>query len=230
MRRRNATILLGLALLFGVTLSIELSRSHWMKVYQLTVSIYPGLHLSQGQVEDIFKCASGILQGNSNIVPQHCPLIEPHNNCKVGFKFKAFVDFPSSAPVDITNKKELEAVHEVPADVKVVRSIKFCAQEGSYLGCAWRPGDRQRTVILASEGISFGVGPVVLAHEFGHTTGLIHRYQNPNLNLMTPCPQPFNQQVDNDECRHFLAGPVRHYPPTAGPTICANSSARPLTD
>jgi len=226
-RRPNvsAILLLGLGLLWWV----EPASAHENIVsYSLTVSIHPAVHpqLTQNEVENILKGASNILQGHTNITS--------HNSCQVEFKFNGFIPFPASAPADIKNADDLEAVHSAFADakvVKVVQSISFCAQgTGLYLGCAWRPGGRQRTVIVAREAISDGVGAVVLAHEFGHTTGLLHRNQNDNLNLMTPCVlEPFNQQVNQDECAHFRAGPVSHYPPGSGPNCPNDSSARSRT-
>jgi hypothetical protein len=189
--------------------------THW-----LTVSVHPVVHLNQPEVEGILKGASDLLQGNNTD-------ITPRNNCKVEFKFKGFIPW-TSAPAVIASKTELEQVHEVAADVKIVRSIRYCRQrKGLYWGCAWRPGDLQRTVIISSEGISAVGGPVVLAHEYGHTTGLPHRRQVNNLNLMAPCPEAFSQQVNQHECTQFLKGPMPPpYPPILSPACTDNSSAR----
>jgi hypothetical protein len=50
---------------------------------------------------------------------------------------------------------------------------------------------------------------MLCAHEFGHTTGLLHRNSKFNLALMTPCGiQSFNVNINKKECQHFLAPPV----------------------
>jgi len=198
MRRCHAILLLGLALL---------TEPAGARTYKLTVSTHPAVTppLYQDEVEGILKKASTILQ-----------------RCKVKFKFNGFKPFPTSAPADITNKFDLETVHRVPADIKVVRSISFCVGErekNEFEGCSWRPEGRPKTVIVTRWGSSLGdgIGQVLWAHEFGHTTGLVHRYQQSNLNLMTPCElQAFSQQVNQDECDHFRVGPVSHYPPGLG--------------
>ena len=195
--------------LLGLALWIEPASAQEIKAHPLTVSIHTVLSssLARNDIEDILNKASDLLQHNDGC------------SCKVGFKLSGAVTTFTSAPADITNVNELEEAHEVPADVKVVQSITFCAPgEGRYFGCAWRPGGRQRTVIISLEGISVGLGPVALAHEYGHTTGLLHRNQEDNLNLMTPCGiQAFNKQINQNECAHFRAGPVLRYPPGLGP-------------
>jgi hypothetical protein len=222
MRRCSGVLLLGL-------MSCATAGAQGVVTHGLTVSIHPAVHpqVSQTEIEDILKGASDILQGNTNIASQ--------NNCKVGFQFKGLIPFPASLPADITNATELEQVHEVPADVKVVQNITYCAQgqdNGGYAGCAWRPQGRQRTAIVARSQFSswIGNGSVLWAHEYGHTTGLIHRYEGDAGNLMTPCVlQVFSVLVSQSECAHFRAGPVSKYPPTLGPA-CPGSpiaGARP---
>jgi hypothetical protein len=230
MRRCIAILLLSLASWAKVAGADEI------KTYQLTISIHPAVRpqLKLDEIKDILKGASDILQGHTSITP--------HNNCKVAFEFKGFVPFPASAPARVTNATELEQVHEVPADVKVVQSITFCvgeARPNGFAGCAWRPENRKRTVIVARDGFlpglsspqGGGIGPVLWAHEFGHTTGLIHRYHKGILsdseNLMTPCElEVVSQPINDDECAHFLKGPVPPpYPPGSGPACPKTSSS-----
>jgi|SRR6185437_4944175 len=234
MWRCSAIFLLGLALWS------EPASAQKVKSYSLTVSIHPTVHplLKQKEVEDILKGASEILQGRT--------IITPHNNCKVKFKFNGFIPFPASAPADIKRVEDLEAVQNVPADVKVVQTIAFCAQginETGWAGCAWRPElNLPRTVIVARSkfppGLSSpqggGVGPVIWAHEFGHTTGLLHRYQKgltDSDNLMTPCDlQAFSQPITDDECAHFRAGAAASYKPGSGDKCRTSAAARRLSD
>src|SRR5262249_3751250 len=97
------------------------------------------------------------------------------------------------------------------------------------IGCSWRPEGRPRTVIVTTESVGAlpGIHPVLWAHEFGHTTGLLHRKDQNDVALMTPCGlEAFNDQINKDECRHFLVGPVTHYPPGLGPGCPSNTSVR----
>jgi hypothetical protein len=210
----------------------------------LTVSVHPAVHpaLKQDEIEGILKGMSDILQGKTDA--------SRGNNCKVEFKFDGFTAFIpappfTSAPAEIKTADDLEAVHSVPADVKVVQHISFCVGEPrpkGVPGCAWRQ-DGQRTVIVARDGFlpglgsprhDRGIGPVIWAHEFGHTTGLNHRYQEDRVsggsaNLMTPCElQAFSQQINQDECAHFRAGPKP--PPYQRRNDACPASLQPLND
>lgn len=215
----GAILLLGLGLLWWVEPACAQGK---LVSHPLTISIYPALQLTQNDVETILNGASDILQGkNTNITPP--------NSCKVEFQFSAFVPFPKSAPGQINTPADLEAVQSVPADVKIVQNINYCDQEvQGFYGCAWRAGGRQRTVIIDNVGISVGVGSVALAHEYGHTTGLLHRYDNDDFNLMSPCAlDAYNQLINQQECAQFISGPVSQYPSGSGDLCPANFSARP---
>ena len=116
---------------------------------------------------------------------------------------------------DIRNADDLEAVHRVTAcgstpncfDVKVVNTIKHCKEPGRVGGCAFRrPENGPKTVIIALSQTQ-GIRHMLLAHEFGHTTGLQHR-RDP-LALMTHCDiDKGTNNVNSDECKCFRAGPV----------------------
>lgn len=202
MGRCSAIVSLGLALWTGP------AGAQDVIVHKLTVAIHPAVRarLAQEDIEGILKHASRFLQDN---------------NCKVGFELDGPVTTFKS-PADIQNADDLEAVHSVPADVKIVQSITFCVgqidKEG-FLGCAWRPEGRQKTVVVSITGSlpKMGIASRVWAHEFGHTTGLLHRYQTGNFSLMTPCEiQAYSAQINQDECNHFRAGPVSSYPAGQG--------------
>jgi hypothetical protein len=158
------------ALLVGLLLWVEPVSA---KVYWLTVSISPGVNptLTKVKIKQILESASALLD---------------HNGCDVEFKLKGLVPF-TSAPAKITDARTLEAVHRVPADVKVVQSISYCVEKkGFFIGCSWRPKNRPRTVIVTNEEEMTGNDPMLWAHEFGHTTGLLHRNDKYNFVLMTP--------------------------------------------
>jgi hypothetical protein len=195
-------------LLLGLLSWSDPASAQKLKMYPLTVSIHATMSagLAQNDVEQVLKLASDLLQ-------------QSPNNCGVGFKLNGPITTFTSAPAVINTADDLEAVHRVPADVKVVQGINFCVQghQTGLVGCSWRPKNRPKTVIVTTQMLGFGIEPVLLAHEFGHTTGLLHRNDEREA-LMTPCGlDAFNRHINQDECRHFLAGPVRHYPPGQGP-------------
>jgi len=174
------------------------------KVYQLTVSIHEAVSMTQNDVKDILKRASNLLH-------------QKPNSCDIEFKLKGITHFASPPPADIIDEMSLEQVQNVPGDVKVVRSIKFCVGknwENGVFGCSWRPDDHlPRTVIVTPPPHDGSYDDEVLwAHEFGHTRGLPHRTDDPDA-LMQACISPDHTQVNKSECRHFLAGPPNHYPP-----------------
>lgn len=223
--RRCAAILL-----FGLALWAEPASAYQIKLYRLTVSVHQAVHpkLTKDEIVGILKGASDILQGHADsaILQGHTGTAL-HNSCPVGFELKGPVQTFASAPAVITKEEELEAAHAVPADVKVVQTITFCVGEArphGVPGCAWRRYGK-RTVIVARDGFppllgspqhDRGIGPVLWAHEFGHTTDLLHRYDkgilSPSENLMTPCDlEAFSQSINDDECAHFRRGPVTRY-------------------
>jgi hypothetical protein len=208
--RRIGILLVGLLFWVEPTSAQEVRSSNAQKVYSLTVSIHEGLHLTEQSTEEILDRASNLLQ---------------RNGCNVTFKFKGPVQTFTAQP--ITDASTLDVVHQVPADIKVVPRINFCAagfKPEGYLGCAWRPEDRPRTVIVTPPALGVGRDPMLWAHEFGHTTGLPHRNDEHNQALMTPCPiEPFNWKIDEVECGHFLAGPAQSYPGDPGLACPRNS-------
>jgi hypothetical protein len=183
-------------------------------IHSLTVSIHEEVvsKLSPSDVKKILADASSLLQTQED--PQDV-------SCNVGFALKGEVGKFSSAPAVINTAADLDAVHSVPADVKVVQQINFCMGKfmtDGFLGCAWRPEGRPKTVIVKAR-MGDGVAAPAWAHEYGHTTGLLHRQDKDGFALMTPCAlQPFRKHVNKVECDHFIAGPVTSYPPGDGDT------------
>jgi hypothetical protein len=176
------------------------------QVHSLKVSIHKDVPpLTRDQVDEALERASRLLK-------------EPGNQCDVTLKRNGSVETFEfdSAPKNIRNLDDLEAVHRVPADVKIVESIHFCMgryDKVSFWGCSWRPeGSLPKTVIVVR-----GVrpGPVVgrdsryllWAHEFGHTKSLHHRIDDQRA-LMTPCAiGPLTRRITNDECTCLKDGP-----------------------
>ena len=175
------------------------------QAYSLKVSIHKDVpQLTNDQIDEALDRASKLLK-------------EPGNKCNVTLKRNGPVEIFNfdSAPKKITNLDELEAVHRVPADVKIVESIHFCMgryDKRSWWGCSWRPPGLPKTVIVVR---GMRPGPVVgrdsryllWAHEFGHTKGLHHRLDDKRA-LMTPCDiEPTTRRITNDECTCFKNGP-----------------------
>ena len=214
-------------LFLGFGFCAEPASARNVKVYPLTVSIHELVKstLDQAAVEAILARASDLLQG-------HGSAADTSNNCSVGFKLKGRLTTFSSAPADIGTLSDLEKAHSVPADVKVVRSINFCVNEFSrdgFIGCSWRPNRNVAKTIIVTPPDVMGddLQHIVWVHEFGHTTGLLHRTQSDEMHLMTACEiELFNRQINANECRHFVAGPVQHFPSNLGRACPLRSSGK----
>jgi len=186
----------AVTLCLGVLLWVEPASAE--KEYPLKVAVHRDVRpLTQKSIEKILAGASDLLKKNRGY------------KCDVKFTLDGSVETFASAPSLITDAASLEAVHSVPADVKVVQTIKFCKgryDKDGFIGCAWRPEGRPKTVIVTRL-VAVDLRPILWAHEFGHVTGLQHRIDD-NSALMTPCPQQLNtDRINRDECRCFLAGP-----------------------
>jgi hypothetical protein len=203
-----------------------LALLHWVgsasaqQVHSLKVSIHKDVPpLTKDQLDEALDRASKLLK-------------EAGNQCNVTLKRNGPVetfDF-DSAPKNIRNLEDLEAVHRVPADVKIVESIHFCMgrydKEG-WWGCSWRPEGLPKTVIVVR---GMRPGPVVgrdtryliWAHEFGHTKGLHHRVDDERA-LMTPCAiGTLTRRITNDECSCLKDGPAGcPIPPPAQEPTCS---------
>jgi hypothetical protein len=172
----------------------------------LKVSIHKDVpKLTNDQVDQALQRASDLLK-------------EPGNKCNVTLKRNGPIETFAfdSAPKNIRTPDYLEAVHRVPADVKIVESIHFCmgkyAKE-SWWGCSWRAEGLPKTAIVArgmAPGPVFGrdLRYILWAHEFGHTKGLHHRIDDKDA-LMTPCDiGRGTRHITNDECTCFKEGPA----------------------
>ncbi len=207
MRRGTTLLWLGL-LLWAEPASAQ-------KVYDLTVSQQAGVQPALTK-----KDVKSILQRASQVLVSH--------GCNVKFNLKGEIGTFTSAPATIETQDDLEAAHNVPADVKIVQNIHFCVgkhDEGGYLGCSWRPEGRTKTMVVSRLAGGLDIRPIVWAHEFGHTTGLQHRHDAQNVALMTPCGiKGFNQVVTKDECRCFLGGPGSCNVPESASDACPAGS------
>jgi hypothetical protein len=185
------------------------------QVYSLKVSIHKDVPpLTKDQVDEALDRASKLLK-------------EPGNQCNVTLNLSEPIETFDSAPKNIKSLDDLEAVHRVPADVKIVESIHFCMgkyDKKGWWGCSWRPEGLRKTVIVVRGLHSPVVGRdtryLLWAHEFGHTKGLHHRIDDKQA-LMTPCAiGTLTRHITNDECTCFKDGPAgcQIPPPRREPT------------
>jgi hypothetical protein len=191
----------------GLLLCIEPVAAQTMR-HPVTVSVHRQVDMNKFDVMFALRRASRLLQRT--------------NSCRVGLKLSGRIKH-FDGPLDITNETELEKVHNVDADIKVVSTITFCKTGGSYFGCAWRPPGLTKTVIIAQDKPgAFAIQHVVWAHEFGHTKGLPHRADNRRA-LMWPCGlDTRTTRINPDECDCFRDGCT---PPTTDPHFtCADNN------
>lgn len=183
--------------------------------YSLKVSIHEAVRpkVDAREIETILERASNLLT--------------TRNRCDVKFKLDTVGTF-ASAPDVINDASDLEAVHSVDADVKIVRQINFCVgQKGTFLGCAWRPEGKKTMIVVRT--VHRDLRHIVWAHEFGHTRGLRHRADRGAL--MTPCPLYFhNLKVNQNECDCFRSGPGACSTEAPNPVCTERRRTRWITD
>jgi len=176
--------------------------------YPLKVKVHEDLQL---QPDDYGRDADSILRRASRLLTRHCGNTI---NLKRNGKITTFKSVPST----IGTPADRDAVHRVPAEVKVVKTIDYCVEapqpgKPPVLGCSFREDRHPRktiSMIVVRDHPNPDANPNLWAHELGHNTGLHHRDDPDPLKrpLMTPCDiQTVNQVVTKDECSCFLAGP-----------------------
>jgi hypothetical protein len=188
----------GAIVLLGLLPWVEPASAQ--KTYWLTVNIHEQLRpkLTPEFIEEILNDMRSRVMKNKTSAWV--------NDCDVTFKLKEVKTFASPSP-DIHGADDLERVHKLPGDIKVVRTIRYCVgkkQRDGVIGCSWRANGRQKTAIVT---LRTAKHHLLWAHELGHTTCLPHRNDD-NFALMTPCPiTGINWHISHNECRHFLRGP-----------------------
>jgi hypothetical protein len=186
-----------------LTLLLWIGPASAQTVHSLTFSVHKDVELTEAEVEDALQHASRLLTQD--------------NKCDVTFQLGGRIKFfAPGTPKDISDKDDLEAVHREVADVKIVNSIGFCiGEKREFLGCAWRR-DGPKTVIIARDALRSKRG-IVLAHEFGHVSGLPHRAEERALMF---CNLDFHRiNVNETECSCFRAGPGGCKIPEPNPAV-----------
>jgi hypothetical protein len=183
------------------------------RTFSLTVGFHKKVDRHY-EIDKIFEAASSVLE-----------------QCNVVIKREGDIG-TFSAPNDkgeVGGARERDAVHRVNFDIKVVKDMTFCRGEQllGLSGCSWDPlpnklpeTPQRRSIIVTELPEDLKVAGRVLAHEFGHFTGLPHRDQ-PNA-LMVTCAvgKPENVQINNMECGCFRGGRASCNLPDSGPPNC----------
>jgi len=186
------TIILMMCL--GVLLSAGAASAEKQKQYSLKVSIHKDVQprMTKAEVESLLRRASNVL-----------------SRCNVRLRLDGKIQTFDSAPKDINNSTDLEAVQRVPAHIKVVQTISSCIGPPPFVGCSFRPDTSfpKTMIVMRDPPLVDDERPFLWAHEFGHTKGLFHRIDD-ELALMSPCPlKLFNTNITKDECTCFRKGP-----------------------
>lgn len=119
--------------------------------------------------------------------------------CSMAFRQRGMVRDLTSAGYKIEDKEDLDRISSMPALVKIVAKIDFCAgKRGSFAGCtAEDPNRHNRFTIMIVPGPQ-DVEGIVLIHEYGHVKGLYHT-DRPNA-VMQETVSPNNTRIDRCEC------------------------------
>lgn|SRR5215813_3091893 len=186
----------------GLLLWVEpASAAEW----RLKVSVHKDLLTSKKNLQALTKEVDSILLRASMRLKGRCSSgdVTFIRNGDVGTFTSA------DAPSIIKDANDLELVHRVPADVKIVKAIEYCKGNPHWVGCSFRPDETlPKTMIVNRDPPPIAnARPNLWAHEFGHTTGLHHRIDQ-RAALMTPCGiQSWNWRLTEEECTCLLAGP-----------------------
>jgi hypothetical protein len=191
--------LVGLVLAMWVDLA---SSREIKKAFEMTVARHKSVQLSDGDVDKIFAEASKILK-----------------KCKVKLSRKGSIgtfEAPKESG-EIGSTSDRDAVFKENFDIKIVPDeAVFCRPriEDAAAGCTWdaAPGEQKpqhksgMIIINRTPKIS----GAILAHEFGHMTGLWHRSEK--TALMTACPVEHlvrfrHVQINKKECGCIFRGP-----------------------
>ncbi len=153
-----------------------------------SITAINGLGVTTAQVDATFNAASDLLQQDSGAGDSNC--------CTAILRSGPinFVNAPTSVPGGvINNASDLDDIFDLPNDVKIVASIGFCGQSGSYVGCA-----RGNELILTA---NFAAS--TLAHEIGHNAGLCH--------VGSTCSPTCGQAGDCSGCGDASANNIMYY-------------------
>jgi hypothetical protein len=194
------------------------------KTFRLTVGLHTAVDQNyKNKIDQIFEAASRVLK-----------------KCDVVLMQKGDVGtFRSpNSQGEVSGARERDAVHRENFDVKVVKSMSFCRtrQQSALMGiagCAWDPTPNrtpevpQHKSIIVAEHKSIFVAEMdipfagrILAHEFGHYTGLPHRDDAKALMVTCKAGEAENVQINTTECMCFRAGRAACVLPDSGPPHC----------
>jgi hypothetical protein len=182
----------------GLLIWVDPGSAQQIRTYSLTIGHHHKVALSADKVDEILAEASKVLK-----------------KCNVVLKRKGSVGTFASPNADgtISKASERDAVHRENFDIKIApQLIDFCrVDQLGQVGCAWdppRPPAKQipqhRSIIVTTLTDTKRVG-MILAHEFGHRTGLPHRS---DTNALMACEVKVDGgQISPKECKCFRGGP-----------------------
>lgn len=127
--------------------------------YGFTFTVIAGESMSAAAIDSRVEDAAEILRVDDQPGDSAC-LVGMWRVGPVG----SFAEPPSMSGGVIETETDMDAVVAIEADVKIVASIQWCGQAGSYSGCRWNG-----SIILTP-----GFRAKTLAHERGHASGLCH--------------------------------------------------------
>jgi hypothetical protein len=125
----------------------------------------------------------------------------------------------------VENATDRDAVHREKFDIKVLgHPLDVCrVKQQQAVGCAWDPAPgkdlpQHRSVIITYFPKDLKFTGMILAHEFGHRTGLPHRNEK---NALMKCEvDKKSARLNEHECNCFLGGPGSCPDPVEAPEQC----------
>jgi hypothetical protein len=182
----------------GLVMWANPASAQQIRTYSLTVGRHHAVQLSPDHLDAILAESSKVLK-----------------KCNVVLKRKGSVGTFASPNADgtIAKASERDAVHRENFDIKVVQQlIDFCrVDQLGQVGCAWDPPlppakqiPQHRSIIVVALTDIKRAG-MILAHEFGHRTGLPHRSDR---NALMACEVRVDGgEISQKECNCFRGGP-----------------------
>ncbi len=102
------------------------------KDYPLKVSVHQDLLTNKKDLQALTNEVDSLLLRASMRLKGRCDF-------DITFSRNGPIEPFTSAPSIIKTPEDLEAVHSVPADVKIIKEIKYCTGNPPWVGCSFRP-------------------------------------------------------------------------------------------
>ncbi|MET0342553.1 MAG: hypothetical protein ABW252_16225 [Polyangiales bacterium] len=167
-------------------------------------------NISEGEVDAAFEGANALMRGTG---------------CAVRFARSGRVGtFGFPAQGIVRSRDEYRPLLTQAGYVKLVHSISWCGQTGSFAGCA----TLNRNALFIDIGVFKSAdGPSTLVHEFGHTMGLDHVADA--TRIMFPGTEPSATRLSTAECNTLRSRAVDFDGPGGEPAPAAVPTMIPFT-